>query len=205
MKINDHVAIFDGAISEEICKDAIKWFEQTENEVISSPEELVKRDSTQVRSGGFSNGLSNRKDTAYFLETDARDFAQGIRDKIISGVNACVKEYMIEYPALNGYKLFNIECKVQKTPPHGGYHIWHHEHSSQPNSMSRILVWTVYLNDIPDGEGETEFIDQGIKCGAKMGRVCVFPASFTHPHRGNPPYSCDKYIATGWIHCSPQD
>ena len=29
-------------------------------------------------------------------------------------------------------------------------------------------------------------------------RVLIFPGSFTHLHRGNPPYEA-KYIATGWL------
>ena len=31
----------------------------------------------------------------------------------------------------------------------------------------------------------------------EKGTVLIWPASYTHPHRGNPPIS-DKYIATGW-------
>jgi hypothetical protein len=29
--------------------------------------------------------------------------------------------------------------------------------------------------------------------------MSIFPAAFTHTHRGNPVYSKDKYIATGWF------
>jgi len=32
----------------------------------------------------------------------------------------------------------------------------------------------------------------------EQGTICIFPAGFTHVHRGNPPLSGDKYIATGW-------
>ena len=56
----------------------------------------------------------------------------------------------------------------------------------------------IFPKDIQDGEGETEFLWQGLRVKPKAGTVCIFPASFTHTHRGNPVYSCDKYIATGW-------
>ena len=32
----------------------------------------------------------------------------------------------------------------------------------------------------------------------KQGTLVIWPAAFTHTHRGNPPLSNDKYIVTGW-------
>ena len=55
----------------------------------------------------------------------------------------------------------------------------------------------MYFNDINDS-GETEFLYQKKRIKPKAGRVLIFPGSFTHLHRGNPPYK-PKYIATGWI------
>ena len=53
---------------------------------------------------------------------------------------------------------------------------------------------------IPEGEGETEFFEYGVKLQPKKGAVCFFPSSFTHTHRGNPVYKHNKYIATGWYY-----
>ena len=92
---------------------------------------------------------------------------------------------------------FSKEVKLQKKPPRGGYHQWHCEQCNNDTS-SRVLGWMVYLNDIPDGEGETEFIWQKLRVKPESGKFLIWPASFTHTHRGNPVYSCDKYIATGW-------
>jgi len=33
----------------------------------------------------------------------------------------------------------------------------------------------------------------------KQGTLLIWPAAFTHTHRGNPPLSNVKYITTGWI------
>ena len=33
----------------------------------------------------------------------------------------------------------------------------------------------------------------------KKGLLLIWPAYFTHKHRGNPPLKGEKYIATGWI------
>ena len=56
----------------------------------------------------------------------------------------------------------------------------------------------LYLNDIPEGEGETEFLWQGLRVQPKAGTMLIWPAFYTHTHRGNAVYSCSKYIATGW-------
>ncbi|WP_428102084.1 2OG-Fe(II) oxygenase [Candidatus Rariloculus sp.] len=61
----------------------------------------------------------------------------------------------------------------------------------------RAVAWTIYLNDIPEGEGETEFIWQKLRVQPEAGMCLLWPTQFTHTHRGNPVYSTTKYIATG--------
>lgn len=195
--LKDHVAIFENILSDEFCDSIIEWFEDFDSNVIHSPEELVKKNTSGVRDGRGSNGRGMRKDISYFADTESAPFEHTLRGLL----NDCAKEYITEYPNLGEYHLSNRSLKIQKTPPHGGYHVWHHEHGY--DFFSRVLVWTAYLNDVPEGEGETEFLYQGLKVNPKKGRVCLFPAAYTHLHRGNPPYSCDKYIATGWFLAQP--
>ena len=57
----------------------------------------------------------------------------------------------------------------------------------------------MYLNDI-DEAGETEFLYQNKRISPKQGRVLMWPADWTHSHRGNPPIGKeDKYILTTWL------
>ena len=197
--LKEHIAIFDNIVSDDFCDEIINWFEKFDQELVKSPEELVVKNGSGVRDGRGTNGQGTRKDISYFANMEKTAFDERLR----GAVNDCAREYITEYPNLgSGYHLSNRSLKIQKTPPHGGYHIWHHEHSF--DDLARVLVWTLYLNDIPEGEGETEFLYQGIKVNPKKGRVCLFPAAYTHLHRGNPPYSCDKYIATGWFYAQPQ-
>ena len=79
----------------------------------------------------------------------------------------------------------------------GGFHNFHAEVSHYENS-NRALVWTVYLNDIPYGEGETEFLFEKIRVQPKKGMGCIFPSAWMYQHRGNPVHTQSKYIATGW-------
>jgi hypothetical protein len=60
-----------------------------------------------------------------------------------------------------------------------------------------------YLNDVPRG-GETEFLYQGIKVEPKKGLTLIWPADWTHTHRGLPAPT-DKYIITGWLNFFPED
>lgn len=66
-------------------------------------------------------------------------------------------------------------------------------------TSTRELVWMIYLNDMPEGEGETEFLYQKRRINPKAGRVVIFPAGLTHVHRGLTVYTQNKYILTGWF------
>lgn len=127
-----------------------------------------------------------------------------IRDvvcKLQDSIDNCVEIYksvFFTYKQVLSDQFVNPSIKIQKTPIRGGYHVWHCE-ITDVSSIDRSLAWIVYLNDIPEGEGETEFLWQGIRIQPKVGRCVIWPAHFTHVHRGNPVYSKDKYIATGWI------
>ena len=85
---------------------------------------------------------------------------------------------------------------VQKTRPHQGYHAWHCENADLVTS-SRVMAYTLYLNAVEEG-GETEFLYQGVKIKPEPGKLAIFPAYYTHPHRGNPIYKGIKYIVSGW-------
>ena len=86
---------------------------------------------------------------------------------------------------------------VQKNGPKEGYHVWHVE-SESLESSSRVSVYMLYLNTIKE-VGTTEFLYQGIKTTPVAGKLVIFPALWTHPHRGNPIYDGYKYIITGWF------
>ena len=88
---------------------------------------------------------------------------------------------------------------IQKYPLGGGFKTWHFERSDlEEPIISRTLVFMTYLNDIDD-QGETEWYFQKIKIKPKKGLSVIWPADWTHTHRGIPSPSQEKYIATGWF------
>ena len=112
--------------------------------------------------------------------------------------NTVYPSYSEQYGILNSISSMTIRLtKIQKTEIGGGYHVWHNEDDC-PQNMRRVMTFILYLNDVDEG-GETEFLYYPKRVKAKQGRLILWPAGFTHTHRGNPPISNTKYIMTGWV------
>ena len=126
------------------------------------------------------------------------DFSASSRigNEIFPKIKPCVDEYLKAFAVLNNKKFLLHDIKLKHIPAGGGFHSWHYETGALEVS-SRQFVVQVYLNDNFDG-GETEFLYQQRREEAVAGDVLIFPASFTHTHRGNPPLGGSKYIATSW-------
>lgn len=115
-----------------------------------------------------------------------------------SAVMECLRQYAEKYSIVNHYPPLAVHhLKLQKTEVSGGYHIWHTE-NVDPQTKNRAFAWMIYLNDVEEG-GETEFLYYARRIKPTQGTLLMWPAYFTHAHRGNPPLSNTKYIITGWI------
>ena len=55
----------------------------------------------------------------------------------------------------------------------------------------------IYLNDVTEG-GYTEFPSQNKLFQPRTGDILIWPAFWTHPHRGITSKTQTKYIITGW-------
>ena len=87
--------------------------------------------------------------------------------------------------------------KIQKYKPGEGYYAWHFENNGAASSITRHLVFSTFLNDIKD-KGETAFYYQKTKIKARKGKTIIFPAAWTHTHKGITSHTETKYIVTGW-------
>ena len=110
-------------------------------------------------------------------------------------VQTCYAMYAETYKILHDFELQALNVAVQKTEPGQGYHRWHCE---QAKHSHRVAACMMYLNDDFEG-GETEFLYQNKRIVPKRGQFLIWPATYTHAHRGNPPLSGKKYITTSWI------
>ena len=109
----------------------------------------------------------------------------------------CLDAYCKKFSILEDFNIVPFGIKLQKTRKGQGFHSWHCEQANKQHQQ-RVLSFMTYLNDDFEG-GETEFKYQCKRITPKKGQTLVWPADFTHTHRGLMPLEGTKYIATGWF------
>lgn len=122
-----------------------------------------------------------------------------IREYINALYDVC-EQYKKRYKYCKTIGEWGIEhhIKLQKYLPDEAYYAWHTERDcARRPFVTRHLVFLTYLNDVNDA-GETEFFYQELKVKPQKGLTLIWPADWTHTHRGVPSPSEVKYIATGW-------
>lgn len=177
---------------QSLCDDLIYYFEQNPNKVTGEIHRSIDK---------FPKVDKEEKDS---IDLDLRlDTEMGKR--YVNELQKVLEMYKIKYPSCDRTSKYGIEAiNLQKYNPQGGYKLWHTERSGGlfPGAY-RHLVFMTYLNDVDDN-GETEFEYQNIKIKPKKGLTLIWPADWTHTHRGIPSDSQIKYIATGWYSFSSQ-
>jgi hypothetical protein len=119
----------------------------------------------------------------------------------VNSLNYCLIEYKKNYPHLDSHlPAWGIveSYNIQKYQPSEAFFEWHFERThGLKGSEKRLLVFMTYLNTVKD-EGETEFFYQKLKVKPEEGLTLIWPAHFTHFHKGQISKKYEKYIITGW-------
>jgi len=113
-----------------------------------------------------------------------------------------IRKGLIEYTKKFNWCDMPLQIKepmnIQYYPPGGGFKFWHYERSSYVyDEISRVLVYMTYLNDVENGG--TEWLYQNFKTEAKKGLSVIWPAEWTHTHKGIISETNEKWITTGWL------
>jgi len=189
----DWIGVWEGFVPKFLCEKAINHFEDIVNTSCMYNDRDQQYHQPIDGEGQFKNAKLGRDDLSILLNNTDTTLGANFNQYL----KATIMHYIDKYSQLRNVKMFSSDIKMQKTEPEGGYHIWHYE-SSDFHCKDRELVWIVYLNDMPEGEGETEFLHQRRRIRPTQGTVVIWPAGMTHVHRGLTVYSQDKYILTGW-------
>lgn len=120
-----------------------------------------------------------------------------ITEYLVKHLQPCLNEYLNKYIYANHCERFTVtEANIQKYNPEKFYDTYHFENSGGIERVTRHLVFMTYLNTI-DAGGYTEFFYQNIKVKPEKGLTLIWPAQWTHTHRGS--YTKQiKYVCTGW-------
>lgn len=192
MDLQDGIAVFENVLPEGACEHLIAQFEEN-----------IAFSETRQQAEGQAKHRKN--DQAIFAHSRDLIFApfngdQNTLDVFWAGLQSCYDKYVDEFSILSESEIFCNSFKMQKTSEGGGYHVWHCENLGFEVS-NRVVTYMLYLNTLPEtSNGETEFLYQKRRISPTENTMVLWPAAFTHPHRGNPVYgSTAKYIVTGWF------
>ncbi len=193
----NHIGIYKGAFPPGFCEHVVREFELAVEDGAGATRQQsegslnLHKDDLQVDGSYESLGAFQTQD-GNLINT---------RRMFFEGLQQCFEHYTDKYSVLKGMTLRARTFKLQKSIPGQGYHVWHCEQGSI-ESASRALVYILYLNTLePEDGGETEFLYQKKRYRPEENTVIIWPASYTHTHRGNTVLGENsKYIATGWFH-----
>lgn len=126
--------------------------------------------------------------------------SQSLKDEFEAQLLDCYDQYNSRWEWCDvSVKAELWHYNVQKYEPGRGYRVWHIEDPGpEPDRPQRKLTWMTYLNDVQQG-GETQFMYQSKAYIPRKGVTLIWPAGWTHPHRGQPAPKETKFIATGWF------
>jgi hypothetical protein len=190
----EHIALFHNVYPEGFCNHLIMEFNRLESAGVG----YNRQDSEGIR-------RDLKEDHAIGLELrnhPLNDFDdKWPPDIFFNGLQECYDDYTGKYSVLSQGKIRGSTMKVQRTGPGGGYHVWHAEQGNGVHA-NRVLVYMLYLNSFrPEEGGETEFLYQRKRFLPTENTMVLWPAAYTHAHRGNPVLGeRSKYIVTGWFY-----
>ena len=173
---------------DDLCNEIINFFEENKN---------LQRDGVS----GSGKNLEIKKTTDIVVNAnDIKNEKFKCLNKYINNLFESFKDYQNQWPFLKSIvKEVHIgKFNIQKYSP-GGHFAKVHTERSSISSSHRLFAWMTYLNTVEDG-GTTHFSHYDIEIKPEIGKTLIWPAEWTHAHRGEVLNEDKKYIITGWLH-----
>jgi len=204
------VQSYNNTLPKEFCDHVINLFENSDNQTIG------------ISGGGINTDIKDSTDLMVHanLDNPEWDYVYNyVRENLLSNL----VDYLGKFPFIQMNSSYSSMSSLVRTAqlafmssnnavPHmqiqryigdQGYYTWHHENHGGDTSK-RELAFIYYLNDV--NGGETEMLYNPMKITPESGKLALFPAYWTHKHKGNPPKDGQtKYILTGWIESMGKD
>ena len=183
--MKNFIETYDNALTEKECKYIIDYM-NTDNKL--EPGEVAS---------GVKPHLKDSWDIT--LNFDNRDIK--VNEIILESLCNCLDLYVNKHSQLNIIPKWKYHpfYNLQKYNPNQAFHKLHCENTGGYFlETKRMMAWMFYLNTVTDGGG-TYFDNYDLTMDAVQGRCVIWPAYWTHMHKGIVSQTETKYIATGWV------
>lgn len=185
----------------QVNESFIRTYQLSDDSVCDTLIDFFESSPHRHNIGQTTNGIdvADKISTDIYVETHEEIY--GLYTTQLIG---CIRQYIEEFPYCNFYSSWGAgSFNIQRYMPGEGYSAWHTERTgSEEPFTSRHLVFMTYLNDVTDS-GQTEFYHQKVSISPRKGLTVIWPADWTHTHRGVVSPTQTKYIATGWLNYIP--
>ncbi len=178
------ISVFAGAVPQELCREIIRRFEDDPRRAPGKT--CGPNDSHELDESKVSTDL-----------TIDEEWAGALWQPFHAGITQSINTYIASMPALQVAPIRWTPYKIQAYEAGAGKFDWHMD-ALAGHTLRRQLGLLCYLNTVARG-GETEFYHQRLAVTPKAGAVAIFPASWTHMHRGKVPTSSKKYVVSSFV------
>ena len=193
-EVDEQTFIGGGYMSEEICDEVLDFYNNNKSSQISGT----------IGSDEKNDGSQNKFDP--IVNVEAKKCTQlniipNAQELTLYNIHlqAILDDYKQKYKWADFVKTYDIieNMIIQHYKPGEGFYKWHMEQNGYANTVYRHLVFMTYLNDVENGG--TEFYHfPDLKIQARKGLTLIWPAGWTHTHKGVISNVDEKYIITGW-------
>lgn len=195
----EHIHRVYDLVSKEFCNDVIDLFEKSSFKQKGAS--YIEKNGVVTKTNENNSKVSTDISIYADFPKDAEEVGESMWGEVVNYINykleKGVDSYMDAHPILERVQKFDIEAyNIQRYLPGEGFYNWHCENSGYKFGSNRIFAWMIYLNDLEDGG--TEFQAQKHTEKAEAGKFLIWPAGWTHVHRGEVSQTKTKYIITGW-------
>lgn len=174
-------------IESSLCDEIVFYFEKTKN-----------KQTKGITTTGLNIKVKDRTDISV-LPNELKLPENEILKKYFEKLFECYKDYLTQWPFLKsfGSKLNIGSFNLGRYNSGQHFQKVHCERTSL-DTLHRSFAFMTYLNDVEEG-GSTYFDNYDLEIIPKKGLSILWPADWTHTHKGNLVKKGSKYIITGWL------
>ena len=193
--MKNFIEVYDNALSKDECKSIIDFFEETN---ICQDENgfMCKKEGMTGFPPRVDKNIKNSTDIGMSFNLSGHYINQMIMKSLAKHTRKYI-ENNIELKLISTWGILDY-YNLQKYEPNQAYFGLHCENEGPNFGINRVLVWMFYLNTVTD-DGGTYFDNYDLTLNAVEGRCVIWPAYWTHMHRGIVSKTESKYIVTGWF------